>query len=67
MGSQEALGVVLSESPMRRLFGRLGVRRKVPRPLDGEWLVQQSYGRAAVRPYMPSTNRISSGVRSYRR
>jgi transposase len=30
---REALGVELSERPMRRLFHRLGVRRKVPRPM----------------------------------
>jgi transposase len=30
---REALGVELSERPMRRLFHRLGVRRKIPRPM----------------------------------
>ena len=30
---REALGVELSERPMRRLFHRLGVRRKVPRAM----------------------------------
>ena len=30
---REALGVELSERQMRRLFHRLGVRRKVPRPM----------------------------------
>jgi transposase len=30
---RETLGVELSERPMRRLFHRLGVRRKVPRPM----------------------------------
>jgi transposase len=31
--SQRELGVVLSESQMRRLFRRLGFRRKAPRPM----------------------------------
>ena len=31
--SQRELGVGLSESQMRRLFRRLGFRRKVPRPM----------------------------------
>ena len=30
---REALGVELSERPMQRLFHRLGVRRKIPRPM----------------------------------
>ena len=30
---REALSVVLSERPMGRLFHRLGVRRKIPRPM----------------------------------
>ena len=30
---REALGVELSERPVQRLFHRLGVRRKVPRPM----------------------------------
>ena len=30
---RETLGVELSERPMQRLFHRLGVRRKIPRPM----------------------------------
>jgi transposase len=32
--AQEALGVSVSEREMRRLFARLGLRKKVPRPIS---------------------------------
>jgi hypothetical protein len=35
--------------------------------LRDAWAQPNLVGRTSVRPYMPSTNRISSGVRSYRR
>lgn len=50
--SQEALGVVLSEQQMRRLFRQLGFKRKVPRPLavgadtalQAQWLKSATSG-----------------------